>query len=74
MKWFLIDEDNCVLCFGRVDSMVVDIGPPADWVKINVRKTVSSFTNYGFIYLIVNYYRAHELILFMHSKLLFYYI
>lgn len=27
--------------FGRVVTSVVDIGPPADWVKINVRETVS---------------------------------
>ncbi|EOX98947.1 ARID/BRIGHT DNA-binding domain-containing protein isoform 4, partial [Theobroma cacao] len=25
----------------QLDSMVIDIGPPADWVKINVHKTVS---------------------------------
>lgn len=25
----------------RTDIMVVDVGPPADWVKINVRTTVS---------------------------------
>lgn len=25
----------------RLDVAVVDIGPPADWVKINVQKTVS---------------------------------
>ena len=27
----------------RLDVQVVDVGPPADWVKINVRETVSSF-------------------------------
>jgi hypothetical protein len=32
---------NIILNF-REDSMVVDIGEPADWVKINVRQTVSS--------------------------------
>ena len=26
--------------FGRLDTMVIDIGAPADWVKINVQKTV----------------------------------
>ena len=26
----------------RLDVQVVDVGPPADWVKINVRETVSS--------------------------------
>lgn len=25
----------------RLDADVVDIGPPADWVKVNVQKTVS---------------------------------
>lgn len=25
----------------REDSMVIDVGEPADWVKINVRQTVS---------------------------------
>lgn len=37
----------CLLCWWlwlfRLDTAVVDIGPPADWVKINVQKTVSSF-------------------------------
>jgi hypothetical protein len=32
---------NIILNF-REDSMVVDIGEPADWVKINVQQTVSS--------------------------------
>lgn len=27
--------------WARSDTYVVDIGPPADWVKINVQKTVS---------------------------------
>ena len=27
---------------GRLDVAVVDIGQPADWVKVNVQKTVSS--------------------------------
>lgn len=26
----------------RLDTNVIDIGPPADWVKVNVQKTVSS--------------------------------
>lgn len=30
-----------LLLSGRNDSMVIDMGPPADWVKINVRRTVS---------------------------------
>lgn len=33
--------------FGRVVSSIVDIGPPADWVKINVRETVSLFGHYA---------------------------
>lgn len=28
------------LYVGRLEIEVVDIGPPADWVKINVQKTV----------------------------------
>lgn len=27
----------------RTDTMVVDIGPSADWVKVNVRQTVRRF-------------------------------
>jgi hypothetical protein len=30
-----------IILNSREDSMVVDIGEPADWVKINVRQTVS---------------------------------
>jgi hypothetical protein len=26
----------------RLETAVVDIGPPADWVKVNVQKTVSA--------------------------------
>ncbi|XP_020109026.1 AT-rich interactive domain-containing protein 3-like [Ananas comosus] len=33
----------------QVDSMVVDIGPPADWVKINVRKTKDCFEVYALV-------------------------
>lgn len=29
--------------FGRLVTTVVDVGPPADWVKINVRENVSIF-------------------------------
>uniref|UniRef100_A0A0A9D5R7 Uncharacterized protein n=1 Tax=Arundo donax TaxID=35708 RepID=A0A0A9D5R7_ARUDO len=28
------------------DSMVTDMGPPADWVKINVRRTVSIYISF----------------------------
>lgn len=32
---------SVVMWWARLDTSVVDIGPPADWVKINVQKTVS---------------------------------
>lgn len=31
-----------LLVDARLDVAVVDLGPPADWVKINVQRTVSS--------------------------------
>lgn len=31
-----------LILFARLVTTVVDLGPPADWVKINVRETVSS--------------------------------
>lgn len=31
-----------LISFARLVTTVVDLGPPADWVKINVRETVSS--------------------------------
>ncbi|KAL5988472.1 hypothetical protein ACLOJK_036237 [Asimina triloba] len=33
----------------QVDSMVVDVGPPADWVKINVRRTKDCFEIYALV-------------------------
>lgn len=33
----------------RVDTAVVDIGPPADWVKINVQKTKDCFEVYALV-------------------------
>ncbi|MQL72515.1 hypothetical protein Taro_004855 [Colocasia esculenta] len=33
----------------RMDSMVVDVGPPADWVKINVRRTKDCFEVYALV-------------------------
>ncbi|XP_015571865.1 AT-rich interactive domain-containing protein 6 isoform X2 [Ricinus communis] len=33
----------------QVDSMVIDIGPPADWVKINVQKTNDCFEIYALV-------------------------
>ena len=34
-----------LICVGaRLDTTVIDIGPPADWVKVNVQKTVSSLS------------------------------
>ena len=44
---------NLVLNF-REDSMVIDVGEPADWVKINVRQTVS------FILIILFNYTMHK--------------
>ncbi|XP_039047711.1 AT-rich interactive domain-containing protein 5-like [Hibiscus syriacus] len=35
--------------FGRLDTMVVDIGAPADWVKVNVQKTVDCYEVYALI-------------------------
>ncbi|XP_065853486.1 AT-rich interactive domain-containing protein 5-like [Euphorbia lathyris] len=33
----------------RMDSMVIDIGPPADWVKVNVQKTSDCFEIYALV-------------------------
>ncbi|XP_047323364.1 AT-rich interactive domain-containing protein 6-like isoform X2 [Impatiens glandulifera] len=33
----------------QVDSLVVDIGPPADWVKVNVHKTKDCFEVYALV-------------------------
>lgn len=33
----------------QTDSMVVDVGPPADWVKINVRRTKDCFEVYALV-------------------------
>ncbi|XP_024994231.1 AT-rich interactive domain-containing protein 6-like isoform X1 [Cynara cardunculus var. scolymus] len=33
----------------QLDSMVVDIGPPADWVKINVQRTKDCFEVYALV-------------------------
>uniref|UniRef100_A0A494G9H8 SHSP domain-containing protein n=1 Tax=Solanum lycopersicum TaxID=4081 RepID=A0A494G9H8_SOLLC len=33
----------------RLDVQVVDVGPPADWVKINVRETNDSFEVYALV-------------------------
>ncbi|XVE49641.1 hypothetical protein DITRI_Ditri01bG0097900 [Diplodiscus trichospermus] len=35
--------------FGRLDTMVIDIGAPADWVKINVQKTVDCYEVYALV-------------------------
>ncbi|XP_039002791.1 AT-rich interactive domain-containing protein 5-like isoform X1 [Hibiscus syriacus] len=35
--------------FGRLDTMVVDIGAPADWVKVNVQKTVDCYEVYALV-------------------------
>ncbi|KAK8564154.1 hypothetical protein V6N12_036285 [Hibiscus sabdariffa] len=36
-------------CFGRLDTLVVDIGSPADWVKVNVVKTVDCYEVYALV-------------------------
>ncbi|KAJ9549025.1 hypothetical protein OSB04_021568 [Centaurea solstitialis] len=38
-----------LLAFLLVDSLVVDIGPPADWVKINVQRTKDCFEVYALV-------------------------
>ncbi|TYJ40468.1 hypothetical protein E1A91_A04G142500v1 [Gossypium mustelinum] len=35
--------------FGRLDTAVVDVGAPADWVKINVQKTVDCYEVYALV-------------------------
>ncbi|XP_039013182.1 AT-rich interactive domain-containing protein 5-like isoform X1 [Hibiscus syriacus] len=35
--------------FGMLDTMVVDIGAPADWVKVNVQKTVDCYEVYALV-------------------------
>ncbi|XP_022726995.1 AT-rich interactive domain-containing protein 5-like [Durio zibethinus] len=35
--------------FGRLDTMVIDIGAPADWVKINVHKTIDCYEIYALV-------------------------
>lgn len=40
---FLLVKQSVIYFFSLVDrleTMVVDIGPPADWVKVNVQRTV----------------------------------
>ncbi|XVF01670.1 hypothetical protein REPUB_Repub04eG0108300 [Reevesia pubescens] len=37
------------LSFGRLDTMVIDIGAPADWVKINVQKTIDCYEVYALV-------------------------
>ncbi|KAL6874042.1 hypothetical protein ACP4OV_014124 [Aristida adscensionis] len=44
----LIRLDECLLS-GRNDSMVADMGPPADWVKINVRQTKDCYEVYALV-------------------------
>ncbi|KDO68432.1 hypothetical protein CISIN_1g004663mg [Citrus sinensis] len=33
----------------QLDTMVIDIGPPADWVKINVQRTIDCFEVYALV-------------------------
>lgn len=35
------NSSNCSIAFDSLETMVVDVGPPADWVKINVQRFVS---------------------------------
>ncbi|XVE66459.1 hypothetical protein DITRI_Ditri08aG0081300 [Diplodiscus trichospermus] len=35
--------------FGGLDTMVIDIGAPADWVKINVHKTIDCYEVYALV-------------------------
>jgi len=40
---YLLTCSPLLICVAaRLDTTVIDIGPPADWVKVNVQKTVSS--------------------------------
>lgn len=40
---YLLTFSPLLICVAaRLDTTVIDIGPPADWVKVNVQKTVSS--------------------------------
>ena len=54
----------------REDSMVIDVGEPADWVKINVRQTVSSaciillIILYRVLCVCFDYSLYHEMIVF----------
>ncbi|RYR41791.1 hypothetical protein Ahy_A08g038206 isoform A [Arachis hypogaea] len=38
-----------VLLHGRLVTAVVDVGPPADWVKVNVRETKDCFEVYALV-------------------------
>ncbi|KAH9654698.1 protein dead ringer [Citrus sinensis] len=33
----------------QLDTMIIDIGPPADWVKINVQRTIDCFEVYALV-------------------------
>lgn len=64
-----------VFSSGRVVTTVVDLGPPADWVKINVRETVSVFcillliffprsrfdSNFGYLLLVLTTFTLYML-------------
>lgn len=45
----------------REDSMVIDVGEPADWVKINVRQTVSFTKIISFNHMVHKYYRVQTI-------------
>lgn len=44
--YFVFSDQGYWFSSGRLVTAVVDVGPPADWVKINVRETVSLFLVY----------------------------
>lgn len=46
---------TCLMCYlvGRLVTSVVDVGPPADWVKINIRQTVCAFKSCSLSFLSV---------------------
>ncbi|CAL5053818.1 unnamed protein product [Urochloa decumbens] len=46
-----LDDDRAMPCKSDKlhDSMVIDMGPPADWVKINVRRTKDCYEVYALV-------------------------
>ncbi|KAM7482832.1 hypothetical protein LguiB_007415 [Lonicera macranthoides] len=46
-QYFALESHNC-FC-NRLETMVIDIGPPADWVKVNVQRTRDCFEVYALV-------------------------